>query len=85
MQAIFGEVRQKAFKMISLACNRRSRYTGFIMQKIFLDRTKRSRPILPLQGANLSTETLPLYLGFSWGLLPYDKKNNGEVLFYTNS
>ena len=55
------------------------------MQKIFLDRTKRSRPILPLQGANLSTETLPLYLGFSWGLLPYDKKNNDEVLFYTNS
>ena len=61
-------------------------FKGFIMmQKIFLDRTKRSRPILPLQGTNLSTETLPLYLGFSWGLLPYDKKNKEEVLFYTNS
>lgn len=61
-------------------------FKGFIiMQKIFLDRTERSRPILPLQGANLNTETLPLYLGFSWGLLPYDKKNNDEVLFYTNS
>lgn len=61
-------------------------FKGFIiMQKIFLDRTKRSRPILPVQGANLSTETLPLYLGFSWGLLPYDKRNNDEVLFYTNS
>ena len=48
-------------------------FKGFIiMQKIFLDN-------------NLSTETLPLYLGFSWGLLPYDKKNNDEVLFYTNS
>ena len=55
------------------------------MQKIFLDRTKWSRPILPLQGANLGTETLSFYLGFSWGLLPYDKKNNNEVLFYTNS
>lgn len=53
------------------------------MQKVFSDGTKRSRPILPLRGANLSTETLSLYLGFSWGLLPYDKKNNDEVLFYT--
>ena len=55
------------------------------MQKIFLDRTKWSRPILSLQGANLNTETLSFYLGFSWGLLLYDKKNNDEVLFYTDS
>lgn len=32
MQAIFGEVRQKAFKMISLACNRRSPGTHWRLQ-----------------------------------------------------
>ena len=42
-------------------------------------------PFYLFGGANLSTETLSFYLGFSWGLLLYDKKNNDEVLFYTNS
>ena len=61
-------------------------FKGFIItQKIFVYGTKRLKPILPLRRANLSTATLSLCLGFSWGLLPYRKKINDEVLFYTNS